>query len=112
MWRLFSLPLIAFAQTPSLFPEGGVEGCDFQTGNIEASCVWKFIANAISTIFGFVGGIFLLLILFGGYQYIISSATGDKEGGKARIKFAVAGFIASALSFFIIDFVISSLAGI
>lgn len=102
---------MALAQTPSFIPEGGIPGCDFATGNVHASCVPIFIAHVIRTIFGFIGGVCLILIMYAGYQYILGAATGNSSAGKDMLKWAILGFVLSALSFFIIDFVIATIAG-
>lgn len=108
----FDIPR-ALAQTPSLFPEGGIEGCDFAGGEISADCVPIFLAHLIKFIFGFAGAVCLFMIIFAGYQIAISSLSGqDTSPGKQRIVWAIIGFIVCALAFFIIDFVISTIAGL
>ena len=69
-----------------------------------------FIAHVIRVIFGFTGGVCLLLILLSGYRIILD--LGDRTNSKTMLQWAIIGFITSALTFFIIDFVISTLAGI
>lgn len=97
----------------SFIPDGGVAGCDFASGNIVARCVPAFIAHVIQIIFGFAGGVCLILILLSGYRLVLAVVTGgDKSTGFEMLRWAVIGFITCALTFFIIDFVISSIAGI
>ncbi|MDD4628712.1 MAG: hypothetical protein PHE68_04960 [Candidatus Peribacteraceae bacterium] len=112
--RLFFLrqALIAFAQdTASFIPQDG-GGCDIATGDIQADCIPGFIANIIKTIFGFTGGIFLVLVMISGFRIMIGKATGgDSSSGYTMLRFAIIGFITSALTFFIIDFFISTIAG-
>jgi hypothetical protein len=101
----------AYATTPSIITEDS--GCDFVTGQIEASCVPEFIAHVIQTVFTFTGGICFILILISGYRLLVSVVTGgDKTQGMEMLRWAVVGFVVSALTFFIIDFVISSIAGV
>lgn len=103
----------ALAQTPSLIPEGGVPGCDFVTGELTKSCVPMFIAYVIRVVFGFVGGVCLILILISGYRILLAVITGgDKSSGFEMLRWAITGFIVSALTFFIIDFIISTIAGV
>jgi hypothetical protein len=102
----------AHAQTPSFIPAGGVAGCDFASGRVTADCIPMFLAHIIQTIFGFTGAICLIMILISGYQFALGSVTGgDTSAAKERLKWAIIGMIVSALAFYIIDFVISSLAG-
>ncbi len=98
----------ALAQTPTLIPVT-LSGCDFLTGKIDANCVPLYIAYLIATIFKLTGAIFLLMIILGGYQYVISKATGGGgDEGKARVRFAIVGFLVTALSFYIVDFILAS----
>lgn len=104
----------AFAQgTPSLIPAEGVAGCDFLGGEISASCIPDYIAYVIKFIFGFVGAICLITIMYAGYEIALSSLSGgDRSSGMQRLTWAIIGLIICALAFFLIDFVISSIAGL
>lgn len=106
------MPRFAYAQTPSLIPEDGVPGCDFDTGVIHAECIPMYLSYLIKTIFGLTGAFFLLMIIWSGYQFALKGITQDDTGAKERLKNAITGFIVCALSFFIIDFIISTLAGL
>lgn len=76
---------------------------------MNASCVPNYIAYLIKIVFELTGAIFLLMIILGGYQYVIGKAGGGGgEEGKARVRFAIVGFLVTALSFYIVDFVLSA----
>lgn len=99
---------VAFAQ--SLIPAGSVAGCDFATGSMTASCIPNFLAHVLSVIFGFTGGICLIMIMIAGYQYAVGEALGGgKEAGKERLKYAIAGFAVSALAIIIIQFFVAAI---
>ena len=102
----------AYAQQPTFIPKGGVEGCNFKTGELSADCIPNYIGYLIGQIFMFTGGIFLIIVMIGGYQYAFSNIAGGKEKGMERIRFGIIGMIVCALSFFIIDFVISTIGGL
>ena len=113
-----ALSFSAYALTPSLIPAPGSSPlssilyatCNFHTGNFNAECVPTYLAYLISMIFQLTGAIFLLMIILGGYQYVIGKAGGGGgEDSKARVRFAIIGFLVTALSFYIVDFVLSSL---
>jgi len=109
---LFWQAMTAFAEDLGSFIPSGGGACKLGEGEIKADCIPKFIGEVIRMIFSFTGGIFLVLILFSGYQMMLGKAMGgDKSAGMTTLRYAVIGFIVSALSFFIIDFVISTLAG-
>lgn len=103
----------AYAQTPSLIPAYGspsVKACDFETGKMKAACIPQYLAYLITVLFSLTGAIFLLMIILGGYQYVIGKAGGGGgEEGKARVRFAIIGFLVTALSFYIVDFVLGSI---
>ena len=83
--------------------------CDFYTGKLDARCAPAYVAYLITIIFELTGAIFLLMIIIGGYQYVISKATGGGgDEGKARVRFAIIGFLVTALSFYIVDFILNS----
>lgn len=101
----------AVAQTPSLIPADGRPGnCDLVSGKIDASCIPGYIAYLIGTLFSTSGVIFLIMLMWGGYQYLLGSADlMDKEAGKARMRFAIAGFLVSSLAIYIVFAVFDAL---
>lgn len=102
--------MVPVALAQSFIESGGP--CDLASGDIDADCIPDFIAHVIATIFGFTGGVFLILIIFSGYKIAIGAVTGgDSSKGKEMLKQAIFGFILCALTWFIIDFVISTLNG-
>jgi hypothetical protein len=77
---------------------------------MSAQCVPNYIAYLIGTIFELTGAVFLLMVIVGGYQYVFGKATGGGgEEGKARVRFAIIGFLITALSFYIVDFILNAL---
>lgn len=96
-----------------LIPASGVPGCDFVSGNIDKDCIIMFIIHITKFFFAGIGGFCVVYIIIGGYKILISVASGgDKSSGVETIRWAIIGFIVSALTFFIIDFVLSTLAGV
>ena len=97
--------------TPVTFiPESGIPGCNFKTGELTAECIPNYIGFLIQQVFAFTGAIFLIVLIIGGYQYAFGNIAGGKEKGMERIRFGIIGMIVCALSFFIIDFIISTIA--
>ena len=98
------------APTPTLVPASFKGGCSFASGVMSAQCVPNYIAYLIGTIFELTGAVFLLMVIVGGYQYVFGKATGGGgEEGKARVRFAIIGFLITALSFYIVDFILNAL---
>jgi hypothetical protein len=121
-----SITSIVHAQTPSLIPVSGcidndgnpiacpapaaATGCNFNTGIFQSECIPAYLAYIIGVLFKLTGAIFLLMLILGGYQYVIGKAGGGGgEEGKARVRFAIIGFLVTALSFYIVDFVLGSI---
>lgn len=90
-----------------------VPNCDFLSGDLSAECVPSLIGYIIKFIFALVGSIALIQIIISGYQIALAKVTGrDRSEGLTRLRVAIIGFILCAFSWYIIDFVISSLAGL
>ncbi len=98
--------------TPSIITYG-IPGCYFEYGIINAgTCLPAFMAHLIRFVFGFAAGICILMIAFAGYEIVLGSLPGgSSEAGKNRLTWAIIGFIMAATSFFIMDFIISSIGG-
>lgn len=68
------------------------------------------IANLIRIVLGFVGIIFLLLIIWGGLQWMLSGGNEQKiEDAKKRIVHATIGLTVIVMAYAIASFVVSSL---
>ena len=119
MRRVF-LPTIGFFtlfMSPHASAQGiistGIPGCNFESGLVTAACVPNMISHIIAIIFGLIGGIAAIMIVISGYQVALAKATGrDRSEGLTRLRVAIIGFILCAFSWYILDFIIASLAGI
>ncbi len=83
----------------------------FLSGQITADCVPQYIAYVIQQVFALTGAICLIVIMIGGFQYALGTVAGGKDKAMATIRYGIIGMIVSALAFFILDFVISAIAG-
>ncbi len=103
---------VSAQNTPSIIT-GGIPGCDFVTGEINAGqCIPSFIAHIIQFLFGFAGGVCIVMIIFAGYEIVIGSLPGgSSESGKNRLTWSIIGFIMAATSFYIMDFIITAIGG-
>lgn len=88
-----------------------VAGCAFGTGQVTAACVPAFLAHIIRFVFSLTGAFAVIMIVISGYQIALAKALGrDRSEGFTRLRVAIIGFILSACSWFIVDFIIQSLA--
>jgi hypothetical protein len=101
----------AFAQNElSILPRPG-QGYDFlvdkiRTGNIHISDIPIFISYFIEISIVFAGIVAFIMILVGGYQYIIGGVYSDmREQGKTTLIYAVSGFILAMLAYAIVTLV-------
>lgn len=92
--------------------DGGIEGCDFVSGQLETSCIPNFIGHLIQLFFGFAGVICLITVMYAGYEIAIGGATGDSTGGKQRLLYALIGLAVCICAFLLVDFLISALLGV
>ena len=105
------ITLIPTAHAQSIITN--VAGCDFTTGRVHAECVPLFLSHLIQIIFALSGAACLIMIVIAGYQIAIAKAIDkDKSEGITRLRVAIVGFILCGMSWYIIDFIISALAGI
>jgi hypothetical protein len=86
---------------------GGSGTCD-QSSSTSLNNVIKFALNLISI---FVGITAVIMIIIGGFKYIVSGGdSGRITGAKDTILFAIIGLVVVALAQIIVHFVLSSLA--
>lgn len=111
LFTLALVPVRALAQlTPSLIPQDGMIGrCNFVTGDIHFDCVPLYVAYLIQLLFGSLGTICLLMIIWAGYEWAFSGLEGDSQKAKARLRNAIMGLIFSVAAFLIVDTVVSVL---
>ena len=86
--------------------------CNFTSGRIHFDCIPAFLSHIIQFIFGLAGAACLLMIIISGYQIALAKVMGkDRSEGLTRLRIAIVGFILCAISWYIVDFIISALAG-
>lgn len=88
----------------------GIPGCNFQTGKLEAQCIPQFIGHVIVVVFQVISVLFLINVMFGGYQIAMGAWQGEKTAGKDRLTWSVAGLIVSVSIFTILDFLLNVIA--
>jgi len=106
---LLLLPSVVAAQDALITANAGT--CDFASGQIEAVCIPKYIAYLIEILFGFTGGICLIVILVGGFQYALGTVAGGKDKAMATLRYGIIGLIVSACSYLIVNFIATAING-
>jgi len=81
----------------------------FQSGNFEPTDLIEFGLHLIQLLIEVAGASAVVLIMIGGYRYVIGSFMEEKEGGKNTLKYAIFGFVVCILSWIIVDLIITFL---
>ena len=90
----------------SILPSTGDLVEKLRTGDIHLSDVPVFLASFIEAGILFAGVVAFIMILVGGYQYIIGGVYSDmREQGKSTLIYAVSGFVLSMLAYAIVSVV-------
>lgn len=111
MFDSFVTKALAQDRTLSILPGAGNDESNsliekLQSGNIHLSDVPLFIASFIEVAIVFAGIVSFLMILVGGYQYIIGGVYSDmREDGKNTLIYAISGLVLSLMSYAIVTIV-------
>ena len=88
-----------------------VLGQHITSGNIELTDVPLFLLYVIEFLIYIAGGIAIISIMVGGYQYIIGAITESKDAGKKRITNSILGFAVATLAYIIVDLIVRVITG-
>lgn len=104
-------PIVTLAQlNPQLIPESGQIGsCNFITGDFHFDCIPLYLGYLVQMVFGFLGTICLLMIIWSGYEWVFAGAGGDNQKAKSRLTNALLGLAFAVLSYLIVDTIVSVL---
>lgn len=112
---LFFLPSLVFAQGDVsrglggirlLFPIGGIAGSQTLTGP------GGLIYRIISLLLFVAGGLAVLFVIIGGYQYITAAGNEEQsEKGKKTLVNAIIGVVVIVLAWVIINVVVNTISG-
>jgi hypothetical protein len=115
IWSVFivSLVIVPFidASAQSLWDQQagrtGVETA-YNAGTGSATDLRVFVANVVKVFLSLLGLIFLIIIIWGGYQWMTAGGNEDNvKTAKSRIKNGIIGFIIILASYAIVDFVVT-----
>ena len=102
----FAFPVHAFAAF-SLIPDE--MWYKFQQGLFDMSDIPVFILYLIELSVTLGGGVYIIMNILAGIQYIVGSMQGEKENGKNALLNALIGFILIVLSWVLVDIFITFL---
>lgn len=110
---LLALPFVAFASLQTglddigrIFPQGGIAGAKTLGGP------FGLIAYVVRILLTLAGGIAVLFVIVGGYQYVTSAGNEEQaEKGKKTVINAIIGIIVVVLSYVIINVIVNLVSG-
>jgi hypothetical protein len=85
--------------------------CDFVTGKLKPECIPRFIGFLIQQVFAFVSILFILNVIYAGFQIAKGAWDGEKSKGKDRLKWSIGGLIICASAYLILDVVLQVVLG-
>jgi hypothetical protein len=99
--------LKASAQGVTILPGGTTDLANkIRSGDIHLSDLPAFLSYFIETAIVLAGIVAFIMLLVGGYQYIIGGVYSDmREQGKTTLFYAIAGFVLSLLAYGIVNLV-------
>ena len=102
----FAFPAHAFAAL-SIIPDS--MWYKFEQGLFEMSDIPAFILELIKLAGTLGGGLYIVMNILAGIQYILGSMEGEKEKGKNALVNALIGFVLIILSWVIVDIFVTFL---
>lgn len=80
--------------------------CGVKSGNIKFWMVPYFVKYILQWLLALSGLVAVLMVIIGGYYYIIGGLTEDKEKGKTIITYALGGMALATLSWIIVNLIL------
>ncbi len=82
-----------------------------EMGSLRVTDLLYFIVKMIDLISALAGTLSVLMLLYGGFQYMMSGLNDDKESAKKTIRYAITGLVVSFLAYLIVNLIFSQFTG-
>jgi hypothetical protein len=82
-----------------------------ELGELEIKDVLFFVVKLIDLVSALAGTLCVIMLLYGGFQYMISGLNDDKESAKKTLRYAITGLIITFLAYLIINLVFTQFTG-
>lgn len=103
------VPGTAFTQNIQIL-KPGLDGCNWQTGRLEAKCIPIFIGHLVTVLFSLISVFFVINVMYAGYQIAMGAWSGENTAGKDRLRNSVLGLIVSVCCYLILDLILTIVA--
>ncbi|MCT4591914.1 MAG: pilin [Candidatus Gracilibacteria bacterium] len=81
----------------------------FKTGEFTTDDIIEFAMHIMQLLIELAGVFAVLMIMIGGYRYVIGSFYDDTDEGKNTLKYSIIGFAVCILAWIIVEFIIKFL---
>jgi uncharacterized membrane protein YecN with MAPEG domain len=100
-------------QTKGIIPGKSTDGNEaqdkfaerIQDGTVTLNDVPVMIIFWIEWLLSLAGGIAVIFVMYGGFQYMIGGLTNEKEQGKNTLIYALSGLVVTFLAYIIVDLI-------
>jgi len=82
-----------------------------EMGTLGVLDILYFIVKLIDLVSALAGTLSVLMLLYGGFQYMISGLNDDKESAKKTIRYAITGLVVSFLAYLIVNLIFLQFTG-
>ncbi len=82
-----------------------------ELGQVEIKDVLFFIVKLIDLVSALAGTLCVIMLLYGGFQYMMSGLNDDKESAKKTLRYAITGLIVTFLAYLIINLIFAQFTG-
>ncbi len=82
-----------------------------EMGELHVTDILYFIVKLIDLVSALAGTLSVLMLLYGGFQYMISGLNDDKESAKKTIRYALTGLVVSFLAYLIVNLIFLQFTG-
>ncbi len=82
-----------------------------EMGTLRVTDVLYFIVKLIDLVSGLAGTLCVLMVIYGGFQYMMSGLNDDKESAKKTLRYAFTGLVVSFLAYLIVNLIFAQFTG-
>ncbi len=99
------------SDAPFTFTANDIMACGIKTGDIHLWMIPYYIRYVLEFIIGIAGLIAVGSIVYGGYLYLFSGLSQDKDTGKKAILYGIVGMILTLVAWAFVNIIISFVTG-
>ena len=103
---LFSLGFGLLTLTKNTFAQGiHIVTAEVHSGNATLNSVGGLVSNWTSMLLSIAGSLAVLMLMVGGFQYMLGGTTGDKTKGKMTVLYSLAGLFVAFFAWWFVKLI-------